>query len=392
MILISPEFPFPPNHGAKIDTFRKLEAFKREGVEVCLICWASQPPSQPDLDAVLKVCAEVEVLPYPSGALRKLRRLIELKKYPLHMSSRPPDPKGVARAGNFKADLVFLDGLYGYRMGKEISRRTGAPLVFRSHNIEHQYEEKLMKLAHGKSKFLKHLQTRGLKEIEFEIFENARRVYDISYEDSLYWQGQGFQNVINIPPLISTVTQPAQTKKDFDCAFVGNLRTANNVDGVVWFLKEVWPELKLRKSNLKICIAGSEPVDEIKELCLNTQGVTFVPNAPSASAVYLSARCLINPIRAGSGVQLKSIEMLPLCIPIVTHPQGVRGLPLAAREFFDLATTKEEFVACVLEAVEKTMGEDRCQRQLDACNRLFGESQGKAWVDDLRKFANKGGN
>ncbi len=389
--LISAEYPLPLNHGGKIDTFRKIQNFAEQGILIQSICWAHQPPTPQELELLNKYCHETIVLPYPQTVTQNIHRVASLFHRPLHMSSRLPDKKTYQKIGAFEPNLYFLDGIYGYQFLKELVRRQPRPWIYRSHNVEFRYERSLLNLSRGYQRFQKQLQLRNLEKLETEAVATANRVYDISYEDSLFWQQRGFPNVLHVPPLTWEAENLPNhpTEPIADCAFVGNLRTPNNVTGVKWFLQEVMPLVKLQRPNFSAIIAGSQPVPAIVELCDRDKAVTLIANAPSSSDVWRSARCAINPIQVGSGVQLKSVEMLSLGLPIVSHPQGVYGLPPRAKSLFRVASTAAEFARSILSAIDNPLSEAALLERKIAYNELFGKSMAQWWANDLREFGDR---
>jgi polysaccharide biosynthesis protein PslH len=98
-----------------------------------------------------------------------------------------------------------------------------------------------------------------------------------------------------------------------------------------------------------VLIAGSSPVPRIRQICEKTEGVTLRINPKSAIDTYRSGRVLINPILKGSGVKIKSIDMLTIGKPIVSTIEGVSGLPEAIKKYFKIAPDAPSFAAASIE-------------------------------------------
>jgi len=81
--------------------------------------------------------------------------------------------------------------------------------------------------------------------------------------------------------------------------------------------------------------------------------VTLLANPPDSGAVLGNGRVLINPILSGSGVNIKSIEMLLVGAPVVTTSIGVRGLPEKVRAQYKVADTPADFAAHIIAALSE---------------------------------------
>jgi hypothetical protein len=71
-------------------------------------------------------------------------------------------------------------------------------------------------------------------------------------------------------------------------------------------------------------------------------------NVPDADDFYARANVLVNTIKTGSGVQVKSLEMLMTDAPIVSTMQGVRGLPESVKQQFNICDTAQEFATAII--------------------------------------------
>ena len=139
--------------------------------------------------------------------------------------------------------------------------------------------------------------------------------------------------------------------KVWDVIFLGNLNTPNNYRGLEWFLNSVYPMLQRSDMGISVLIAGSNPSSEFRRLFRSVEGITVIENPLDSAAVLAQGRVLINPILSGSGVNIKSIEMLFQDAHLVTTPIGVRGFPDDVRQEFSVADTPTTFARAILASV-----------------------------------------
>ena len=104
-----------------------------------------------------------------------------------------------------------------------------------------------------------------------------------------------------------------------------------------------------KKADVTFLLAGSNPHPFIEKLGAKP-GIKLIPNVKSVAEVYEQGKVLINPIFSGSGVNVKSVEMLFSGKPVITTRQGVAGLPKSLQSCFRLAVNADDFAALCLSA------------------------------------------
>jgi len=132
--------------------------------------------------------------------------------------------------------------------------------------------------------------------------------------------------------------------------FTGNMDYAPNIDAVVYFVKEVFPLIIAKHSNIKFRIAGQRPVKQVMDLKSENIEVTgFVPNLKT---MYQEAALVVSPLRFGAGTQNKVLEAMAMGIPVVSGNIGFEGLEINNGEGVFLETTASAFGNKVIELLE----------------------------------------
>jgi hypothetical protein len=362
LLYLCQEFPFPVNHGGRVDTYRRLRALADRGVPMCLVGWAEwagqgRPgPYATELDAL---STDWHVLPYARSAGQRLRQLRRVFDRPALVLTRELDAQRygtlAAAARAFRPDVVFVDAVFAADLGRRLAIELGVPWVLRSHNREYDYFRRQLAVE---STWRGWLRTRarlsGLRGFEQGAFAGAARVFDISADDLAAWRTEGLRNGVWLPPLRSPgrdAPAPAPAEPAWDLGFVGNLYMANNVAGVTWLVDAVLPAVRAVRPATTLVIAGSRPTPALRAALEGRPGVTLLPDVDDPDAVLAACRVLLNPTATGSGVAMKAIDMLMSERPIVTTSQGVQGLPDDVRRCFLVADGAEPFAARVLEAL-----------------------------------------
>ncbi len=394
--LVCHDIPYPAIHGGRIDMWRRIKAFYEIGVELQLICWFDKKPHYQEVAEIKKYVSSAYFIPFKYDLCSKAYRLLNLFRYPLEVTSRLIEGEKldrlVSQVRAFKPHVVWLDGIHGGDVASKLSQHFDIPIVTRCHNIEHLYYQRLFASAIGTSKIKRYLSVSHLETYEKSLLKNSLLFYDISSEDLKFWKSHGFKNGRYLPPLIDYQSQHSQDIENnhhnnvypqYDIVFLGNLYSNNNVAGIIWFLTQVLPEVRSHLSNPKVLIAGAKPVNKIRQLCEEIDGVDLSINPPSSTEIYNSGRVLINPVLTGSGVSIKSLEMLMAGKPIVSTPQGIAGLPLSVRQYFKIASDKQSFAGEIVNLLGNSQ-KIRIEKKL--LESLFGTQVIQEVVSDIKSL------
>jgi polysaccharide biosynthesis protein PslH len=124
---------------------------------------------------------------------------------------------------------------------------------------------------------------------------------------------------------------------------VGYLASANPLNrvGLRWFLEEVWPLVRDRGGVGRLVVAGG-----ICGAMPFPEEVQLLGIVPSPRLIYQRSLFMINPMRSGTGLKIKTIEAMAHGRAIVTTPAGVEGMALAPG--VAVAGTADDFATAVL--------------------------------------------
>ncbi len=107
---------------------------------------------------------------------------------------------------------------------------------------------------------------------------------------------------------------PWKQRKGF--LFVGRLleKDAPNWQGLYWFLRECWPDIRAAMPSASLSIAGHLHPDHDE---LKAPGVSLLGAVTDLQPLYDSARVFIAPIHFAAGVPLKVLEAAAAGVPVV---------------------------------------------------------------------------
>jgi glycosyltransferase involved in cell wall biosynthesis len=151
-------------------------------------------------------------------------------------------------------------------------------------------------------------------------------------------------------PAADRIPDYAVRKMPYDLLFVG-APYGPNVDGMNFFLAEIFPKIIDRHPTVKLAIVGKvgDALEIPDPLRSHVDCLGFVPDL---GAVYLSARMVICPLLSGSGTKVKLQEAMAYGVPIVTTGVGASGLALQDGVNADIQDKPEAFAAAVVNLLQ----------------------------------------
>ncbi len=142
-----------------------------------------------------------------------------------------------------------------------------------------------------------------------------------------------------------------EATEDYDknlIIFIGNLRTYQNQDAVLYFVREIYPLIKKEIPEACFRIIGANPPNQI--LKLNGQnGIEVTGEVKDVKEVAKKAAISVAPMRIGAGVQNKILESMALGIPVVATSSSANGIISAKNnEHLIIADSPEDLSGAVI--------------------------------------------
>ena len=123
--------------------------------------------------------------------------------------------------------------------------------------------------------------------------------------------------------------------------FTGQMDYFANVDGILYFYREIFPLIKKQAADVKLYIVGNNPVKEIVRLRGKDVIVTgFVKDI--RPFLEESAVCVV-PLRIARGVQNKILEAMAMGIPVVATSVAMKGIKAQKQKDILIGDTPDAF-------------------------------------------------
>lgn len=340
--------------GYEVANAAVIDGLRRAGAHVTVLgfTWPGHKAAE-SADTI--VLGEVEVRTEGAGIKRKIGWVLKSFLTGLTVSSAKLRVipaielhNAITELGDF--DAYVLNGVTLPGAFEEIFRNK--PSLFIAHNVEYRSAEENAADAKGKvQKFLFGREARILKKLENRLCKQASFVFTFAEDDGAAL-GLGTEKFATLP-LVMPGNAVAATVPEakYDLALIGTWTWHPNRIGLEWFLREVKP---LLPKDISIAIAGNTPAD----LITAWPGVNFVGKVPDATEFVEGGKLVPLISRAGTGVQLKSIETFELGMPSVATAHSVRGIGNVPANC-TIADKPAEFAAAVVERLKAINDGDR---------------------------------
>jgi glycosyltransferase involved in cell wall biosynthesis len=158
----------------------------------------------------------------------------------------------------------------------------------------------------------------------------------------------------DVPPeklvLLRWVDRPRPIARGFaerqGICFVGNYQHPPNLDGVEWFLAEVFPLIRRKLRGVRLKLAGSGMPNALRDHV--EEGVEIVGWVEDLADLFGAVRLSVAPLRFGAGFKGKVATSLAYGLPVVGSTISLEGTGLAHGDGIIVADTPAAFAAAVV--------------------------------------------
>ena len=165
----------------------------------------------------------------------------------------------------------------------------------------------------------------------------SHKIYTLSNGvDTKYFNPQADFDLIDLPEL----------KRPAIC-FTGAMDYWANVDAVIWFCKNVWPQVLAENPACIFYIVGGKPPVKVKQLEA-LQGVIVTGRVPDVRPYVDNAKVTVAPMRIARGVQNKVLEAMAMAKPVVMTTMGQEGINVDEIQQTLLHDKPDEMAKCIL--------------------------------------------
>jgi sugar transferase (PEP-CTERM/EpsH1 system associated) len=375
--------PYPPDKGDRIRAFQILR-YLGERAAVHLACLADEPVDEAVLGALRRHARRVVVMPLGRWS-RWARALgsLALGGTVSEGAFRSPGLRAALRAWagetRFHAALASASSMVPYLRLPEFR---DTPKVVDLVDVDSQKWHDYADASRGPRAWLYRLEGRRLRRLEQGLGGWARAVTLVSEAEADLYRRFGGGSVRAIGNGVDLdYFRPQPQAVEPACVFVGALDYRPNVDGACWFCREVWPELRRRRGDLKIYLVGRRPAPAVCRLA-ELPGVELVGQVPDVRPFLARAAVTVVPLQIARGVQNKILEALAMGKAVVASPASLEGVKARPGLHLLAASSASEWTQTVL----RLLDDPALRERLGDAGRRYVESHHR-WDRCLEPFS-----
>jgi glycosyltransferase involved in cell wall biosynthesis len=379
LLFLSPRYLFPADSGGKIRTVSILRGLLGGAFEVHLVSPMPERSAPVDTAQIGQICDRFTgwTAPQRGTAFQWTRMRHLLSGLPVAVAT------DYSRAGRRtvdeelgrRPDLIVVDFPHAAVLAPG---PFACPSVLFTHNVEAEIFRRHAETARDPlRRAVWRSQASKMAHYERALLKRFDAVVAVAERDREHFgRAYGASNVSVIPTGVdldyfSYSATPALASADpATVVFTGSMDWMANIDGIEYFMGDVWPEVARVHPDAKFVVVGRRPppalVERARARGLNWEFTGFVDDV---RPYVRRAHVYVIPLRVGGGTRIKVYEAMALGCPVVSTRIGVEGLPVKDGSEFVAADGPGDMAASIL----SLLGRNDERSRLSAAARRFVE-------------------
>ena len=396
ILFLSQLLPYPLDAGPKVRSYYVLRHLAQTH-QITLLAFSRPDDSPEAIQHLREFCEDVHLIPIHRSHTQNLISLVNslLKKtsFIIERDYVPEMAQAVDRVLQDKPfDAVHADQLWMAQYALRAKRLAPkAMLVLDEHNACFQIWQRLAAGEHNPVKrLLLENEWRKLRAFEAEVCSCFNRIVTVTDEDfrTLHDLIQSpirltkapqpkhsSENLITIPICVDTesVVPVRPITGSLNVLHLGTMFWMPNIEGVMWFVREVWPKVVAKIPEVSFTIVGKNPPSEIRELSNNgteRSSIKVTGYIPDPQPYLERAAVFVVPLLSGSGMRVKIIDAWRWGLPIISTSIGAEGIHCTPGENILLADDPYAFAQAIVKVLQEPSLSERLRLN------------GRRWVEE----------
>jgi glycosyltransferase involved in cell wall biosynthesis len=169
---------------------------------------------------------------------------------------------------------------------------------------------------------------------------------------------EGGMPPVYLLPIVMPTRPRASVEREREIVFVGGFAHHPNLDGICWFMKEIWPNVHKEVPNAQLTVIGSKAPPEVMAFDA-MPGVKVVGFVPETDPYLDRAAISVAPLRYGAGMKGKVIEAMASGLPVVTTSVGAQGIKAVSGEHLMIADEPADFARTLITLLQDSARGER---------------------------------
>jgi len=365
VLFLSQILPYPLDSGPRIRTFLVIKYLSAR-YDVTLVPLVRSTDELANLGPLPELCRVHPVLFRRSRIRdlgRALRSLITGEPFMIIRHRSAEMCHVVERLlAEERFDLIHVDQIKTAQCVEDV---TWLPRLIDKHNV---YADVIRGVAEdGRASFLKRafarLEWPKLARYESHICREFDHILTVTEADKqAIARLSGTSRPITVVPIAAAPDMVPVIQRRPDARHivsVGSMFYPPNVEGALWFVREVYPHIKAELPDVKLYLIGGRPDREIRQLGARIPDVIVTGYVEDLTPYLEQSAVMVAPVHFGSGMRVKVLDALTWGMPLVSTSFGCQGIEVTPNEDILIADQATDFAAAVCQLIREREMADR---------------------------------
>jgi glycosyltransferase involved in cell wall biosynthesis len=377
MAFVSPTFLFPNDTGGRIRTTNILKGLKDGAFDITLLMPATQVQQAEWHAQIALVCDRVMTWQPSPVRPRWMRALDLLSDVPVSVAA-DRTAAGIAAVSKALDSSAFDVAVFDFVHSAVLRPAREMATVCFTHNVEAEIFGRHAQQSRGAlMRRVWTSQCEKMRRFENDTLHRFTSVIAVSERDAQQLRSRyGVAAPVVIPTGVDLDffqwREPAPME-DADVpsvVFTGSMDWDANIDGVTFFLDQVWPLVTDRLPAARFVVVGRKPPQALVERARQMRGVTVTGFVDDVRPHVAAAHAFVIPLRVGGGTRIKAFEAMAMGCPVVSTAIGIEGLDVKSGDHYLRGDTAPELADALL----RLLGDFALRRRLSRDARTYVEA------------------
>jgi glycosyltransferase involved in cell wall biosynthesis len=357
ILLLTQVLPYPPDSGPKVKTWNVIKYLSLHH-DVTLVSFV-RGDQQHDIEVLKKYCREVHTVEMDRSIIKDgmalVRSMVTGLPWLIARDRRSAMVTLIRSITTEQAfDVVHADQLNMAQYAAAVER--GIKVIDEHNALWLLYRRMAGTMPSGPRKWLLNRDWRLLRTYEGQICRDFDSVLTVSEVDrDALMEVAGEKLNFTVIPIAVDTDEVAPVERAVDAnriVHIGTMFWPPNVDGILWFTREVLPIIRAVKPEVGFDIIGAKPPQEILYLGEVDPLINVTGYVEDTTPYQEKTGVLIVPVRAGGGMRVKILNALSQALPMVTTTIGCEGIAVEHGKHLLIADTPQEFAEAVIRLLD----------------------------------------
>ncbi len=382
ILYLTQVLPYPLSTGAKVRQYYVLRYLSQHHA-VTLVSFVRPDDRAKDVEHLRTFCAAVHTVPMTRSRWRDIRAGLKAVAtgQPIvivrdEIEAMQQLLARLTASERFEAVHADQVAMAQYALGVD---SPGLKRVLDLHNAMYLVTHRLAdNEPNPLNRALMQRETQALAKYEAQLCARFDRVVFVTDDDRAAIVAQINRHHIKVNaqqfstiPICSDPIEKAAippVAKPFRVTALGVMFWPPNAEGVAWFARDAWPQVRARHPEARLTIVGKNPPPTLTDLN-GVDGIEVPGFVPDVQSILAETAVFIVPLRAGGGMRVKILDTWCWGLPIVSTRIGAEGIAVRDGENILLADTADELA----QAVNRVLGDATLADQL--------RRNGRQWIE-----------